>query len=144
MDGWCRYPALAVTYKGGACLFDHVTVQVADVVVSKQFFTLLLAPLSIRPMHQDGEAVGFFSDSEPDGFWLGPAQRTETRELHIAFRAPTRAVVRSFHEAGVTAGGESIYEPQLFPQYHERYFAAFVRDPDGHSIEAVCHTPIEE
>jgi catechol 2,3-dioxygenase-like lactoylglutathione lyase family enzyme len=125
-------------------MIDHVTVQVADVPVSTQFFTLLLAPLGIRPLHEDGEGVGFFSDTEPGGYWLSSARASETRELHIAFRAPTRDVVRAFHDAGLAVGGESIYEPQLFPQYHEYYFAAFIRDPDGHSVEAVCHVPVSE
>jgi len=65
----------------------------------------------------------------------------EARELHLAFSAPDRAVVLAFFAAAKEADVEIIYEPQLFPQYHETYFAAFVRDPDGHSIEAVCHEP---
>jgi len=120
-------------------LFDHVTVQVADVERSRRFYTVLLAPLGIRVGNEDGEAVGFFSDTEAGGFWLGPARSAEARELHVAFRAPSRTVVRAFHAAGIEAGGESIYEPQMFEQYHPNYFAGFIRDPDGHSIEAVCH-----
>ena len=125
-------------------MFDHVTVQVADVERSRRFYTFLLAPLGIRPGHEDGEAVGFFSDTETGGYWLGPARAPEARELHLAFRAPSRAVVRAFHAAGMEAGGESIYEPQVFTQYHPNYFAAFIRDPDGHSIEAVCHKPEDD
>ena len=63
-------------------MFDHVTVQVADVSVSRRFYTALLAPLGIRPGHEDGAAVGYFSDSEAGGFWLGPAHGAEARELH--------------------------------------------------------------
>ena len=120
-------------------MFDHLTIQVADVPMSKRFYEVLLGPLGIQPGHQDGGAVGFFSATVPGGFWLCPARTDETRELHIAFTAPSRDLVRAFHAAGLAAGGESIYEPQAFPQYHDSYYAAFVRDPDGHSIEAVCH-----
>jgi catechol 2,3-dioxygenase-like lactoylglutathione lyase family enzyme len=125
-------------------VFDHVTVQVTDVERSRQFYTVLLAPLGIRPGHEDGAAVGFFSDTEAGGYWLGPARTPEARELHVAFRAASRTVVRAFHAAGMEAGGESIYDPQVFAQYHPHYYAAFVRDPDGHSIEAVCHEAPDE
>jgi len=100
----------------------------------------VLAPLGIAPGHTDGAAVGFFG-SEPGTFWLCPAQRARDRELHIAFRAPSRDAVIAFHEAAVTAGAEVLHAPRVFPGYHEHYFGAFVRDPDGHNVEAVCHRP---
>jgi catechol 2,3-dioxygenase-like lactoylglutathione lyase family enzyme len=123
-----------------AAVFDHVTLQVGDVATSRAFYEQLLAPLGIRPSFTDGDAVGFFG-SGVGGFWITPAQGPETRELHLAFGVPDRAHVEAFFAAGSETGAEIIYKPQLFPQYHENYFAAFVRDPDGHSIEAVCHNP---
>lgn len=123
-------------------MFDHVTLQVADVDLSRVFYERLLAPLEIRAEHTDGGAVGF-TGTGAGSFWICPAQGPETRELHMAFTAPDREVVHQVFTAAVAAGMEIIYEPQLFPQYHASYFATFVRDPDGHSIEAVCHRPPE-
>jgi catechol 2,3-dioxygenase-like lactoylglutathione lyase family enzyme len=121
-------------------VFDHVTLQVAEVATSRAFYERLLSPLGIRPEYTDGDAVGFIGTGA-GSFWICPAQGVEARELHIAFSAPDRDVVLAFFAAAKEADVEIIYEPQLFPQYHETYFAAFVRDPDGHSIEAVCHEP---
>jgi catechol 2,3-dioxygenase-like lactoylglutathione lyase family enzyme len=120
-------------------VFDHVTLQVADVAASVAFYERLLAPLDIAPGHRDGGAVGFFGPTA-GSFWLCPAERPDDRELHLAFTAATRDAVHAFFQASTSIDAPVIYEPQLFPQYDERYFAAFVRDPDGHSIEAVCRT----
>jgi catechol 2,3-dioxygenase-like lactoylglutathione lyase family enzyme len=121
-------------------MFDHMNLQVTDVATSRSFYERLLEPLGISPQHTDGDAIGFFGP--PHGsFWIGPADGPETRELHLAFSARDRSIVHAFFVAARDAGMEIMYEPQLFPQYHEHYFAAFVRDPDGHSIEAVCHRP---
>jgi catechol 2,3-dioxygenase-like lactoylglutathione lyase family enzyme len=121
-------------------MIDHVTLQVSDVAASRVFYEAVLAPLAIGPGHTDGAAVGFFG-TEPGSFWICPAQRAEDRELHIAFRAPTRDGVRAFHAAAVEAGAEILHAPRTFPEYHENYYGSFVRDPDGHNIEAVCHQP---
>jgi catechol 2,3-dioxygenase-like lactoylglutathione lyase family enzyme len=87
-----------------------------------------------------GEAIGYGTDF-PD-FWVG-AQRTGDgfRESHIAFSAPDRAAVRAFHDAARAAGAEVLYEPRVWPEYHPSYYGAFVRDPDGNNVEAVCHRP---
>jgi catechol 2,3-dioxygenase-like lactoylglutathione lyase family enzyme len=121
-------------------MFDHVTLQVGDIPTSRAFYEKVLFPLGIRPEYTDGDAVGFVG-TDAGSFWICPARGRETRELHLAFSAIDRSVVQLFFAAAMEAGMEIMYEPQLFPQYHENYFAAFVRDPDGHSIEAVCHTP---
>jgi catechol 2,3-dioxygenase-like lactoylglutathione lyase family enzyme len=121
-------------------MIDHVTLQVADVPTSRAFYEALLAPLGISANAVDGPAVGFFGP-EPGSFWLTPAQRDQDRELHIAFRAADRDAVRVFHQTAVSIGAEILHAPRVFPEYHEHYFGAFVRDPDGHNIEAVCHTP---
>ena len=122
-------------------MIDHVTLQVADVPTSMRFYEALLAPLQMRLDVDDGTVAGFFGpDTDTGSFWLGPAQRPQDRELHLAFRAADRNVVRSFHEAAVAIGAEILHEPRTFPEYGEDYFGAFVRDPDGHNIEAVCRT----
>ncbi len=78
----------------------------------------------------------------PDGvpsFWLSPAGRSEARELHVAFAAPDRAAVDAVHEAALSAGAEVLHAPQEWPEYHPGYYGVFLRDPDGHNVEAVCH-----
>src|SRR5215210_2808891 len=94
-------------------MFDHVTIQVGDVPVSRAFYAQLLAPLGISPSFTDGDGVGFFG-SDPGGFWIVPAQGRETRELHIAFGVSDRSLVEAFFEAGAATHAELIYEPQLF------------------------------
>jgi catechol 2,3-dioxygenase-like lactoylglutathione lyase family enzyme len=74
----------------------------------------------------------------PGAFWICPAQRPDDRELHLAFRAANRDQMRAFHQAALDHGVEVLHAPRVFPEYHEHYFGAFVRDPDGHNIEAVC------
>jgi catechol 2,3-dioxygenase-like lactoylglutathione lyase family enzyme len=125
-------------------MFDHVTLQVSDIPTSQAFYETVLAPLGIAPGHIDGEAVGFFGP-EPGSFWLTPAEAgtnaDDQRELHIAFRAPSRQHVRQVHAAAVATGIEVLHAPRIFPEYHENYYGTFVRDPDGHNIEAVCTLP---
>jgi len=78
----------------------------------------------------------------PDGqpvFWLAPPAGTETRELHVAFKAPDRAAVDAVHEAALAAGVEVLHAPREWPEYHPGYYGVFLRDPDGHNVEAVHH-----
>ncbi len=121
-------------------MIDHVSLQVTDVPTSRAFYEAVLAPLGISSQATDGPAVGFFGP-QPGSFWLSPAQRDEDRELHVAFRAHDRDAVNAFHAAAVSIGAEILNAPRVFPEYHENYYGAFVRDPDGHNIEAVCHAP---
>jgi catechol 2,3-dioxygenase-like lactoylglutathione lyase family enzyme len=74
----------------------------------------------------------------PD-FWLSPAGGAETRELHVAFRAADRSAVDAVHDAAVAAGVEVLHAPREWPEYHPGYYAVFLRDPDGHNVEAVFH-----
>jgi len=124
-------------------MIDHLTLQVTDVPTSRDFYEALLAPLRIAPGPTDGAAVGFFGP-EPGSFWLCPAQRPQERELHIAFRATSRDSVRAFHQSAVGLGAEILHAPRIFPEYHDNYYGSFVRDPDGHNIEAVCHRAEDE
>jgi catechol 2,3-dioxygenase-like lactoylglutathione lyase family enzyme len=74
--------------------------------------------------------------------WLGPLSGGgPNREVHVAFQANDRTVVRAFFDAAVAAGAEVLHEPKLWPEYHPDYYGAFVRDPDGNNVEAVCHQP---
>jgi catechol 2,3-dioxygenase-like lactoylglutathione lyase family enzyme len=88
-----------------------------------------------------GEVIGYGVGQKPS-FWLGPLTTGEpNREVHIAFQAPDRAAVRAFFDAAVASGAPVLHAPRLWPEYHPTYYGAFVRDPDGNNVEAVCHAP---
>jgi catechol 2,3-dioxygenase-like lactoylglutathione lyase family enzyme len=124
-------------------MLDHIGLQVQDVEKSLAFY---LSTFGVIGMHeamrfQDGDTL-FVGLAGPDGvpnFWLGPPTGTETRELHVAFRAPGRQAVDAVHEAAVAAGVEVLHAPREFPEYHPGYYGVFLRDPDGHNVEAVHH-----
>jgi catechol 2,3-dioxygenase-like lactoylglutathione lyase family enzyme len=118
-------------------MIDHVSLQVADVAASRRFYEIVLAPLGMRPVDVDG-AVGF-ADGARFPFWISPARRAEDRELHIAFGAADRGGVDEFHRAAASIGAEILHEPRVFPEYHPNYYGCFIRDLDGHNVEAVCH-----
>ena len=120
-------------------MLDHVSIQCADVGASAEFYDAVLAPLGGTRVMDFGAVIGFGIAPKPD-FWLGPRATGEGfRESHLAFTAPDRAAVNAFFEAAVGAGSEVLHEPRIWPEYHPNYFAAFVRDPDGNNVEAVCH-----
>lgn len=122
-------------------MLDHLSVQCADVAASAAFYDAALAPIGGSRAMDFGEVVGFGVDGQPE-FWIGPRQTGEGfRETHIAFTAPDRGSVRAFFDAAVATGAEVLYEPRVWPEYHENYYAAFVRDPDGNNVEAVSHVP---
>jgi len=122
-------------------MLDHVSVQCADVAASAAFYDAVLAALGGGRVMDFGEVVGFGADGKPD-FWIGPQAAGEGfRESHIAFAAPDRAAVQAFFGAAVAAGARVLHEPGAWPEYHPGYYAAFVRDPDGNNVEAVCHVP---
>ena len=120
-------------------MIDHVGFQCADLESSARFYDAVLAPLGYRRVMDVGQAIGYGSDS-PD-FWISRQQTGDGfRESHLAFQAQDREAVQAFFDAAVAAGAEVLHEPRLWPEYHERYFGAFVRDPDGNNVEVVCHT----
>jgi catechol 2,3-dioxygenase-like lactoylglutathione lyase family enzyme len=122
-------------------MLDHLSIQCADVAVSAAFYDAVLAPLGGRRLMDFGQVIGFGVEPKPD-FWLGPrATGDGFRESHIAFAASDRAMVRAFFAAAVAAGAEVLHEPRVWPEYHPAYYGAFVRDPDGNNVEAVCHAP---
>jgi catechol 2,3-dioxygenase-like lactoylglutathione lyase family enzyme len=120
-------------------MINHVGIQVADMAASRAFYETFFAPLGISVMFDHGVAIGFAADPTQSSFWLSGAERGETREIHVAFTADSRATVDAVHAAAVAAGIEVLHAPRVFPEYHENYYAVFVRDPDGHNIEAVNH-----
>ncbi len=121
-------------------MIDHVTIQCNDVAASAAFYDAVLAPVGGKRILDFGNVVGYGTD-RPD-FWIGPATTDgQAKEAHLAFAAPTREAVHAFFAAAVALGAEVLHEPRLWPEYHETYFGAFVRDPDGNNVEAVCHAP---
>ena len=122
-------------------MLDHLSIQCADVAASAAFYDVVLATVGGRRILDFGQVIGFGVPPMPD-FWIGPRSTGEGfRECHIAFTAPDRAAVVAFFEAAVGAGAEVLHEPRVRPEYHPNYFGAFVRDPDGNNVEAVCHSP---
>ena len=122
-------------------MLDHVSIQCADVAASARFYDAVLAPLGGIQIMDFGEVVGYGVPPLPD-FWLGSRQTGDGfRETHLAFTAPDRAAVRAFFEIAVASGADALHEPRLWPEYHADYYGAFVRDPDGNNVEAVCHLP---
>ncbi len=121
-------------------VIDHVSIQVRDVPASAAFYDAVLAPLGGKRILEFGDAIGY-GTGRPT-FWLGATTTGgAAREAHLAFQASDRAAVVAFHDAAIAAGAEVLHAPRIFPEYHPTYFGAFVRDPDGNNVEAVCHEP---
>lgn len=114
-------------------MFDHVGLRVSDARASARFFRAALEPLGLVP---DASGTGFGPSGAP-GLWLYEAGGGD-RGVHVAFVAPDRAAVDRFHAAGVRAGGHDNGKPGLRTDYGPTYYAAFLLDPDGNNVEAVC------
>jgi catechol 2,3-dioxygenase-like lactoylglutathione lyase family enzyme len=128
-------------------MIDHIGIPASDVARATEFYSKALAPLCISIGHGGvsresghGCAVGFGANLKPF-FWIGEAEGLSRGHVHVAFAAPSRAAVDAFYRAAIAAGGKDNGPPGLRPHYHANYYGAFVLDPDGHNIEAVCHAP---
>ena len=124
-------------------MIHHIDFAVSDLVRSRAFYVRALAPLGIAALidikRDDGrEGTGFGSSGDPE-FYIGGGRAISGR-FHVAFLAESRAAVNAFHNAALEAGGRDNGAPGLRPRYAEHYYAAFVFDPDGHNIEAVCRS----
>jgi catechol 2,3-dioxygenase-like lactoylglutathione lyase family enzyme len=122
-------------------MLDHLSIQCSDTAASAAFYDAVLSTIGGQRIMEFGPVIGYGVPPMPD-FWIGPHQTGEGfKESHIAFSAPDRDAVRSFFAAAIAAGAEPLHEPRVFPEYHPNYYGAFVRDPDGNNVEAVCHSP---
>jgi catechol 2,3-dioxygenase-like lactoylglutathione lyase family enzyme len=122
-----------------AVVLDHVSIQCTDLVASAAFYDVVLQPLGAQRIMDLGNTICYGIPPRAD-FWIGAQSTGEGfRESHIAFTAPSRAAVRAFFDVAVAEGALRLHEPRVWPEYNATYFAAFVRDPDGNNIEAVCH-----
>ncbi|EJW12506.1 Lactoylglutathione lyase [Rhodovulum sp. PH10] len=128
-------------------MIDHIGFPVSDFARSRAFYTAALAPLgyTVIMAFEPGETpdgfphAGLGRAGKPD-FWISGGGASGGR-VHVAFTAPDRETVDAFYEAAIAAGGTDHGAPGVRPHYHPNYYGAFVLDPDGHNIEAVCHTP---
>lgn len=129
-------------------MVDHIGVWVADYEKSKTFYTRVLAPLGASMLREYEGHCGFGTRGKPT-LWIGSGRasfwgqgcRTGAAPAHIALVAETRAQVDAFYEAARAAGASDFGAPGLRPHYHPNYYGAFVIDPDGNNVEAVCHVP---
>ncbi|WAS95370.1 VOC family protein [Nannocystis punicea] len=119
-------------------MLDHLSLIVRDLPRSTRFYAAALAPLGAVVCHEDASTTGLGRPDAPQ-LWLAAAP--EVQPIHLAFRAENREQVRQFHAAALAAGARDNGGPGPRVHYHPNYYAAFVLDPDGHNIEAVCHTP---
>lgn len=122
-------------------MLDHMTFRVRDLDATRRFYEQALAPLGYR-MAYEGEhdgvhMLGFAADGQYDTWFV--AGEPPSGPTHICWRAASRAAVDAFYRAAIAAGGTDNGAPGLRPQYHENYYGAFVLDPDGNNVEAVCH-----
>lgn len=123
-------------------MLDHIMLRVKDYAKSKRFYDEVLETLGYKLVMEFGEIGGYGDDIKPY-FWIGTGEDTHPR-THIAFIAKDHAAVDAFHAKALKLGAKDDGAPGLRPQYHPSYYASFVIDPDGHNIEAVCHTPADE
>jgi catechol 2,3-dioxygenase-like lactoylglutathione lyase family enzyme len=125
-------------------MFDHIDFAVVDLAVSRNFYKTTLATLGIAPFMdiktEEGREGTGYGRLTGEQFWIGKGEAVKGR-MHIAFAAESRADVDAFHRAALDAGGVCKGAPGIRPVYGEHYYAAFVFDPDGHTVEAVCRKP---
>jgi len=126
-------------------MIDHTGIAVRSFEAARAFYDRALAPLGasllmmVPPEHTGGVKVGGYGRDGKPSFWLHEADHRDSN--HIAFLARSRGEVDAFHQAALAAGGKDNGGPGLRPHYHPHYYGAFVLDPDGNNIEAVCHAP---
>lgn len=128
------------------CL-DHVTLSVAELDRAKAFYVPALAAVGIEvvgevPEEVHGTRFIGFGRGRKGSFWIAESG-PQSPSFHVCFRAPSRAAVRAFYEAGLAAGGRDNGPPGVREIYHPAYYAAFLFDPEGHNVEAVCFEPEE-
>ncbi len=119
-------------------MIDHIGINVSDIARSKEFYKVTLAALKYELLKDFGETVGFGENKKPD-FWI--SQDKVIAHVHICLRARNRGKVDAFYTAAIAAGAKDNGKPGIRERYHRDYYSAFVLDPDGNNIEAVCHDP---
>jgi catechol 2,3-dioxygenase-like lactoylglutathione lyase family enzyme len=118
-------------------MYDHIGLKVKDLEASVRFYTAVLAPLGHVLCSRDASGAGFGPPDAP-ALWLYADHNARTPGAHVAFRAPDHDAIRKFHAAGIKAGGRDNGGAGPRADYSPTYFAAFLIDPDGNNVEAVC------
>jgi len=121
-------------------IIDHIGISISDYERSKQFYLKALKPLGIELVKEVQGWAGF-GQSEKAEFWFGVSEKVNY-PMHIAFVAESRESVNQFYETAIAAGAKDNGKPGVRDIYHPNYYGAFVIDPDGHNIEAVCHKSV--
>ncbi len=120
-------------------MIDHFGINCSDLDASAVFYDAVLGSLGFSRQMDVGVAIGYGTEGHPD-FWISSwSAPIANREMHCAFTAPSAEAVEAFHATALALGAESLHAPRLWPEYHPGYYGAFVRDPDGNNVEAVCH-----
>jgi catechol 2,3-dioxygenase-like lactoylglutathione lyase family enzyme len=125
-------------------MLDHASITTTDLERAQRFYDAVMSALGYRRVYSNQRGIGYGERGGPGAYisvFLGEKVMADRR--HWAFRAPTRAAVRAFHAAALATGGRDDGPPGLRPEYDPTYYAAFVLDPDGNRIEAVCRQPGE-
>lgn len=117
-------------------IFDHIVLSVRDIAKSKEFYSTALLPIGIMLIREVDGCVGYGNNNKPS-LWICSDPIIQ-HPMHIAFVAPDRKAIDLFHVAALSAGGKDNGKPGIREQYHADYYAAYIIDPDGHNIEAVC------
>ncbi|MGG5819764.1 VOC family protein [Falsiroseomonas sp. HW251] len=125
-------------------MLDHVSIAVTDIPRAARFYDAVMAALGVPCVWREERAIGYGrrNGAADDGntyLTIRHGAAPADAACHWCFRAPSRAAVRAFHQAGLESGGIDDGAPGLRPHFHADYFAAFLRDPDGNRVEAVCH-----
>jgi catechol 2,3-dioxygenase-like lactoylglutathione lyase family enzyme len=122
-------------------MLDHVGFTVSDYERSKAFYEKALAPLGLTLLMEPIPGAGGFGEGQKPFFWLDTRESAAQSAIHVAFAAETREAVDAFHAAALEAGGTDNGGPGIREIYHPSYYGAYVLDPDGNNVEAVCHRP---
>ena len=122
-------------------MLDHLGLSVGDYERSKAFYEQALAPLGLALMMEPAPGVAGFGDGRMPFFWIHTRDSSSPGSTHVAFSADSRELVDAFHAAALEAGGTDNGGPGVREIYHPSYYGAYVLDPDGNNIEAVCHQP---
>jgi catechol 2,3-dioxygenase-like lactoylglutathione lyase family enzyme len=118
-------------------MYDHIGLKVKDLDASVRFYEAALAALGHELCSRDEMGAGF-GPKKAAALWLSVAKGAKAGSVHVALRAPDHAAVKRFHEQGLKAGGRDHGGPGPREAYGPKYYAAFLLDPDGNNIEAVC------
>jgi catechol 2,3-dioxygenase-like lactoylglutathione lyase family enzyme len=127
----------------GDAVIDHLGINCADFEKSKEFYDKVLHVLGFTRQMDVGAAIGYGGADGHPQFWVADMHAGEAtgpnREIHIAFSAKDPESVQAFYHTALALGAEPLHEPRLWPEYHDKYYGAFVRDPDGNNVEVVFH-----